>query len=320
MAAGPAVHGIRAHVEATRTAQLSPPPGQVQAPLCSLPPSAGVAALPAVGRIAARSTHFPLQSIIGSAQAPPAPLLDAALLELGAPPLPSPPAPPSPKFLLAGEHAIPSADVSDTVKNHPRGRAHDEPLCLRAGRSYRPEFLGASSEEINQRRGRARARRALPWPDERSPRSRHTLAFLRAAAAALAGVAVRTPLLPSPELGDLAGAPVWVKPEMLQRGAPSSSGARTTFLSRLDPDARARGVIAPSSGNHAQAVALAARLFGVPATVVMPTTVTPEKRRGASLLGGPDRARRDDHAPPDGARPGDRRRGGQRARAALRSH
>ena len=48
---------------------------------------------------------------------------------------------------------------------------------------------------------------------------------------------------------------------------------------------RARGVIAPSSGNHAQAVALAARMFGVPATVVMPTSVTPAKRSGAERLG-----------------------------------
>jgi threonine dehydratase len=48
---------------------------------------------------------------------------------------------------------------------------------------------------------------------------------------------------------------------------------------------RSRGVIAPSSGNHAQAVALAAKLFGVPATVVMPTTVTKAKRDGAERLG-----------------------------------
>jgi threonine dehydratase len=56
-------------------------------------------------------------------------------------------------------------------------------------------------------------------------------------------------------------------------------------LSQLDPAERARGVVAPSSGNHAQAVALAAKLFGVPATVVMPTTVTPAKRSGAERLG-----------------------------------
>src|SRR5678815_4859705 len=112
-----------------------------------------------------------------------------------------------------------------------------------------------------------------------------TLADLRAAAASLAGVAVRTPLLPSPELGEIAGAPVWVKPEMLQRGGAFKFRGAYTFLSRLRPEERARGVIAPSSGNHAQAVALAARAFGVPATVVMPTTVTAAKRAAALRLG-----------------------------------
>jgi len=112
-----------------------------------------------------------------------------------------------------------------------------------------------------------------------------TLADLRAAAACLAGVAVRTPILPSPDLGEIAGAPVWVKPEMLQRGGAFKFRGAYTFLSRLPPEERARGVIAPSSGNHAQAVALAARIFGVPAIVVMPTTVTPEKRAGAERLG-----------------------------------
>ena len=53
----------------------------------------------------------------------------------------------------------------------------------------------------------------------------------------------------------------------------------------MSPEARARGVIAPSSGNHAQAVALAARIFGVQATVVMPTTVSPAKRAGAERFG-----------------------------------
>jgi threonine dehydratase len=78
---------------------------------------------------------------------------------------------------------------------------------------------------------------------------------------------------------------VWLKPEMLQRGGAFKFRGAYTFLSRLSPAERARGVVAPSSGNHAQAVALAARLFGVPATVVMPVTVTPAKRAGAERLG-----------------------------------
>ena len=115
-----------------------------------------------------------------------------------------------------------------------------------------------------------------------------SLADIRAAASALRGVAVRTPLLPADELAETVGleaGELLVKPEMLQRGGAFKFRGAFTFLSRLAPEARARGVVAPSSGNHAQAVALAARLFGVPATVVMPTTVTAAKRAGAQRLG-----------------------------------
>jgi threonine dehydratase len=115
-----------------------------------------------------------------------------------------------------------------------------------------------------------------------------TLDDLRAAAAALRGVAVRTPLLRADAIAEAAGASgaaVWVKPEMLQRGGAFKLRGAYTYLAALDPAERSRGVVAPSSGNHAQAVALAARLFGVPATVVMPTTVTPAKRAGAERLG-----------------------------------
>jgi threonine dehydratase len=112
-----------------------------------------------------------------------------------------------------------------------------------------------------------------------------TLGDLEAAARRLAPVAVRTPLLPADILSDRVGAPIWIKPEMLQRGGAFKFRGAYNFLSQLDPAERARGVVAPSSGNHAQAVALAAKLFGVPATVVMPTTVTPAKRSGAERLG-----------------------------------
>jgi threonine dehydratase len=101
------------------------------------------------------------------------------------------------------------------------------------------------------------------------------------AARKLRGVAVRTPVLPAPYLGEN----VWLKPEMLQRGGAFKLRGAYNFLARLDPKTRARGVVAPSSGNHAQAVALAAKLLGAPATVVMPTTVTPAKRQGAERLG-----------------------------------
>ena len=112
-----------------------------------------------------------------------------------------------------------------------------------------------------------------------------TLRDLEAAAGVLAPVAVRTPLLPADILSDAVGTPVWIKPEMLQRGGAFKFRGAYNFLANMDPETRKRGVIAPSSGNHAQAVALAAKLFGVPATVVMPTTVTPAKRGGAERLG-----------------------------------
>jgi len=112
-----------------------------------------------------------------------------------------------------------------------------------------------------------------------------TLADIESAARGLAGVATRTPLLPFDTITERLGVPVFVKPEMLQRGGAFKFRGAFTYLSRLAPAARERGVIAPSSGNHAQAVALAAKLFGVPATVVMPTTVTHAKRVGAERLG-----------------------------------
>ena len=112
-----------------------------------------------------------------------------------------------------------------------------------------------------------------------------TLSDLRDAARAIAGVVVRTPLLPADELSERVGSPVWLKPETLQRGGAFKLRGAYNFLAQMSAEDRSRGVVAPSSGNHAQAVALAARLFGVRATVVMPTTVTAAKRGGAERLG-----------------------------------
>jgi threonine dehydratase len=112
-----------------------------------------------------------------------------------------------------------------------------------------------------------------------------TLADLTAAAARIAPVAVRTPLLPFDAAAERLDAEIWIKPEMLQRGGAFKFRGAYNFLAQLSSAERARGVIAPSSGNHAQAVALAAKLFGVKAVVVMPTTVTPAKRGGAERLG-----------------------------------
>src|SRR3954469_9138310 len=112
-----------------------------------------------------------------------------------------------------------------------------------------------------------------------------TLDDLTAAAARIAPVAVRTPLLPFDAASEKLGADIWLKPEMLQRGGAFKFRGAYNFLAQLSPSERARGVIAPSSGNHAQAVALAAKMFGMRAVVVMPTTVTPAKRGGAERLG-----------------------------------
>jgi threonine dehydratase len=107
----------------------------------------------------------------------------------------------------------------------------------------------------------------------------------RNAAAALRGVAVRTPLLPSEALEARFAVPVSLKPEMLQRGGAFKFRGAYWFVSRLSPEQRARGLVAPSSGNHGQAVALAAKLFGARSTVVMPTTAPRAKREGAERLG-----------------------------------
>jgi threonine dehydratase len=91
-----------------------------------------------------------------------------------------------------------------------------------------------------------------------------------AARARLAGVAHRTPVLTSRQLDARVGARVFLKAEHLQRIGAFKFRGGYNALAAMAPEDRARGVVAFSSGNHAQAVALAARLFGVPATIVMP--------------------------------------------------
>ena len=97
-----------------------------------------------------------------------------------------------------------------------------------------------------------------------------TYADIEAASARLEGVAHRTPVATSSQFDALAGCEAYFKCENLQRmGAFKFRGAYNA-LSLLDGEARARGVVAFSSGNHAQAVALAGRLLGIRATIVMP--------------------------------------------------
>lgn len=94
--------------------------------------------------------------------------------------------------------------------------------------------------------------------------------MIRAAAKRLEGHARRTPLLNSPFLDEIAGRRVWVKPECLQHTGSFKFRGGWAAVSALDAETRARGVIAFSSGNHAQGVALAAQAHGCPAVIVMP--------------------------------------------------
>ncbi|MDZ7710626.1 MAG: threonine/serine dehydratase [Roseovarius sp.] len=111
------------------------------------------------------------------------------------------------------------------------------------------------------------------------------ITMIRAAQARLEGHARRTPLLSSPFLDEIAGRRVFVKPECLQHtGSFKYRGARSA-LSALDADTRAHGVIAFSSGNHAQGVALAAREFGVPSVIVMPSDSPRLKLDNTAALG-----------------------------------
>jgi threonine dehydratase len=109
-----------------------------------------------------------------------------------------------------------------------------------------------------------------------------TIDDIQAAAKRVAGVAVRTPLLPQLWA---TRAPLWLKPENLQQiGAFKVRGAYNA-IAALDESARARGVVAYSSGNHAQAVAFAAKQFGVPAVIVVPD-VTPRIKVEATAAHG----------------------------------
>ncbi len=96
------------------------------------------------------------------------------------------------------------------------------------------------------------------------------ISMIEAAAARAKGVVRRTPFLSSPFLDEIAGRPVHVKCEALQHTGSFKFRGGWSALSALPEDVRARGVLAFSSGNHAQGVARAAQLHGVPATILMP--------------------------------------------------
>ncbi len=112
-----------------------------------------------------------------------------------------------------------------------------------------------------------------------------TASDIEAAAKRLAGVAVRTPLINAPVLDEAIGARVFLKAETLQRTGSFKFRGAYNKISSIPKDRRAAGVVAYSSGNHAQGVAAAARLLGMRATIVMPADAPKPKRERTLALG-----------------------------------
>jgi len=110
-------------------------------------------------------------------------------------------------------------------------------------------------------------------------------ADIDAAARAIAPFAVRTPLLSPPVLGERVGAKVFVKPEVLQRTGSFKFRGAFNKLSSIPANARGGGVVAFSSGNHAQGVAAAAQILNMRATIVMPADAPLAKRERTKALG-----------------------------------
>ncbi len=106
------------------------------------------------------------------------------------------------------------------------------------------------------------------------------------AARRLEGVAVRTPLIENAELNERAGARVLLKPECLQRTGSFKIRGAFNLMSRLSPEDAERGVVAWSSGNHAQGVAAAGRMLGIHAAIVMPADAPRAKLENTRALGG----------------------------------
>lgn len=110
--------------------------------------------------------------------------------------------------------------------------------------------------------------------------------MIRAAAQRLKGHAQRTPLLTSPFLDETAGKRVFVKAECLQHTGSFKFRGGWSAVSALSDAQRAKGVIAFSSGNHAQGVAMAARAHGAPAVIIMPRDAPAVKIANTRALGG----------------------------------
>jgi len=135
-----------------------------------------------------------------------------------------------------------------------------------------------------------------PLPNAALP----TAADVDAAARRLAGVALRTPLVASPVLDGITGGRVFLKAEILQRTGSFKFRGAYNKLCAIPQTQRPAGVVAYSSGNHAQGVAAAARLLDMPAVIVMPADAPRPKRERTAALGAEvvlyDRAREDRQA------------------------
>jgi threonine dehydratase len=112
-----------------------------------------------------------------------------------------------------------------------------------------------------------------------------TAADVEAAAKRIAGVALRTPLISSPVLDAVTGARVFLKAETLQRTGSFKFRGAYNRISSIPPERRSAGVVAYSSGNHAQGVAAAARLCNMPAVIVMPSDAPKPKQQRTAALG-----------------------------------
>jgi threonine dehydratase len=123
----------------------------------------------------------------------------------------------------------------------------------------------------------------MPSPAPATPLP--TAADVDAAARRLAGVAVHTPLVASPALDALTGGRVFLKCETLQRTGSFKFRGAYNKVSSIPPEDRAGGVVAFSSGNHAQGVAAAAKLLGMPAIIVMPSDAPRAKRERTAAHG-----------------------------------
>lgn len=112
-----------------------------------------------------------------------------------------------------------------------------------------------------------------------------TLDRIEEARRAAQGIVQHTPLFPARMLSELARVPVWLKVESFQRTGSFKIRGAYEFLRRLPEEVRARGVVTGSAGNHAQGVALAAKMFGVPATIFMPVFGSIAKMQAAKTYG-----------------------------------